>query len=138
MMLRRLFSTSSKAVEAVIAKNAPAAIGPYSAAVKANGFVFVSGQLPIVPSTGSFVHPTDVAQQADQCLKNLGEILVAGGSSYSKVVKATVYLVDMEDFAAVNEVYAKYFGDVKPARACFAVKELPKKARVEIECIAVA
>jgi reactive intermediate/imine deaminase len=137
MFARRLFSSASRPIEAVVCKNAPAAIGPYSAAVKANGFVFVSGQLPIVPETGAFIHPTDVAQQADQVLKNLGEILKAAGSSYSRVVKATVLLQDMEDFTTVNEVYAKYFGDVKPARATFAVKGLPKGAKVEIECVGV-
>lgn len=120
----------------VTCKEVSPAIGPYSSAVRAGGFLFVSGQLPTVPATGEFVHPTDVAQQADQCLKNMGAILASGGSSYSKVVKATVFLVDMADFGRVNEVYARYFSSWKPARACIAVRELPKGARVEIECVA--
>lgn len=114
---------------------APAAIGPYSQAIKANGLVFVSGQLPLDPATGAFPQG-GVAEQTKQSLKNLGAILKEAGSDYSKVVKTTVFLADMGDFAAMNEVYSSFFSMPFPARSAVAVKTLPKGALVEVECIA--
>ena len=114
---------------------APAAIGPYSQAVKANGFVFVSGQIPLDPATGQLVGG-DIREQARQSLRNIEQILAAAGSSMGRVVKATVFLREMNDYAAVNEVYAEFFGDAKPARAAVQVARLPKDAGVEIEVIA--
>jgi len=123
--------------EIISTENAPGAIGPYSQAIKANGMVFCSGQIPIDISTGEFVSD-DVAEQADQVLKNLGAVLEAAGSGFDLVVKTTVFLADMSDFAAMNEVYARYFSDNKPARATVQAAGLPKGARVEIDCIALA
>ncbi len=119
----------------VSTKLAPAAIGPYSQAVKTDGLVFVSGQLPIDPQTGAFPEG-GIAAQTAQSLKNLGSILAEAGSDYSKVIKTTVFLADMADFAAMNEVYSSFFNAPFPARSAIAVKELPKGALVEIECIA--
>ena len=115
-------------------KTAPGAIGPYSQAYEANGFVFTSGQLPVDPATGAM--PEGIAAQAEQSCKNVLAILEAAGSGAGKVVKTTCFLADIADFAAFNEVYAKYFTS-KPARSCFAVKDLPKAALCEIEAIAV-
>ena len=115
-------------------KNAPGAIGPYSQAYEANGFVFISGQLPVIPETGAI--PEGIAAQAEWSCRNVGAILAAAGSGFDKVVKTTCFLADIADFAAFNEVYAKYFTS-KPARSCFAVKDLPKGALCEIEAIAV-
>ena len=123
--------------ETVSTENAPGAIGPYSQAIKANGTVFCSGQIPIDPATGEFVSD-DVAEQTEQVLKNLGAVLEAAGSSFDHVVKTTVFLADMGDFAAMNEVYGRYFSDNKPARATVQAAGLPKNARVEIDCIALA
>lgn len=114
---------------------APAAIGPYSQAVRTDALVFVSGQLPIDPQTGAFPEGGIVAQTT-QSLKNLGSILKEAGSDYSKVIKTTVFLADMADFTAMNEVYSSFFNVPFPARSAVAVKELPKGALVEIECIA--
>ena len=114
--------------------NAPAAIGPYSQAYEACGLVITSGQLPVDPATGAM--PEGIAAQAEQSCRNVGAILEAAGSGYEKVVKTTCFLADMGDFAAFNEVYAKYFTS-KPARSCVAVKDLPKGALCEIEAIAV-
>ncbi|MGP1566230.1 MAG: RidA family protein [Candidatus Cryptobacteroides sp.] len=119
----------------VSTKSAPAAIGPYSQAVKTDGLVFVSGQLPIDPQTGAFPEG-GIAAQTAQSLKNLGSILAEAGSDYSKVIKTTVFLADMADFAAMNEVYSSFFNAPFPARSAIAVKALPKGALVEIECIA--
>ena len=119
----------------VSTKSAPAAIGPYSQAVKTDGLVFVSGQLPIDPQTGAFPEG-GIAAQTAQSLKNLGSILAEVGSDYSKVIKTTVFLADIADFAAMNEVYSSFFNAPFPARSAIAVKELPKGALVEIECIA--
>jgi len=117
-------------------KNAPGAIGPYSQGfVTANGLVITSGQLPVDPKTGAM--PDGIAAQTAQSCENVGAILKAAGSGFDKVVKTTCYLADIADFAAFNEVYAKYFTS-KPARSCFAVKALPKAALCEIECIAEA
>ena len=116
-------------------EKAPAAIGPYSQAVKAGNLLFVSGQLPIDPATGTFAGE-DIASQTRQSLRNIQAILEAAGYTLADVVKATVLLADMADFAAMNAVYAQFFTANCPARAAFAVKELPKAAKVEIEVIA--
>ena len=115
--------------------NAPAAIGPYSQAVKAGSMVFVSGQIPIDPATGAFAGE-DIVTQTRQSLTNVKNILEAAGYALTDVVKTTVLLADIADFAAMNEVYAQFFTENCPARACFAVKDLPKGALVEIEAIA--
>jgi 2-iminobutanoate/2-iminopropanoate deaminase len=122
--------------EIVSTENAPGAIGPYSQAVKAGNLVFVSGQIPIDPNTGEFV-AGDIPEQTSQVLKNLSAILEAAGASLNNVVKTTVFLADMNDFAAMNAVYAEFFNDNKPARATVEAARLPRDARVEIECIAV-
>jgi 2-iminobutanoate/2-iminopropanoate deaminase len=116
-------------------KSAPQAIGPYSQAVSANGFVFASGQIPIDPQTGEFV-AGGVPEQTEQVLRNLAAVLEAAGSSLDKVVKTTVFLADMTDFAAMNEVYARHFKSDPPARATVAAAGLPRGARVEIEAVA--
>lgn len=121
--------------EVVSTGAAPGAIGPYSQAIKVNGMVFCSGQIPIDPSTGQFASE-DVTGQTEQVLKNLSAVLEAAGSSLEQVVKTTVFLADMNDFAAMNEVYGKYFSTNKPARATVQAARLPRDARVEIECIA--
>jgi 2-iminobutanoate/2-iminopropanoate deaminase len=123
--------------EIVSTDKAPGAIGPYSQAVKAGGMVFCSGQIPIDPATGEFVSD-DVAEQTEQVLKNLGEVLAAAGSGFGSVVKTTIFLADMSDFATVNEIYGRYFTDNKPARATVQAARLPRDARVEIDCIALA
>ena len=115
--------------------NAPAAIGPYSQAVQAGNMLFVSGQIPIDPATGSFAGD-DIATQTRQVLTNLKNILEAAGYSCADVVKTTVLLADIGDFAAMNGVYAEFFPENSPARACFAVKDLPRAALVEIDAIA--
>ncbi len=114
---------------------APQAIGPYSQAVSANGFVFTSGQIAIDPATGE-VCGGGIAQQSEQVCKNLGEVLKAAGVSFENVVKTTCFLADINDFAAFNEVYAKFFTGC-PARSCVAVKDLPKGVLCEVEAIAV-
>ena len=116
-------------------KKAPAAIGPYSQAIAAGGLIFVSGQLPIDPATGSFPEG-GVEAQTRQSLTNIKAILEEAGSGLDKVVKTTVLLADMGDFAAMNGVYSEFFGNPYPARCAFAVKTLPKGALVEIECVA--
>ena len=113
--------------------NAPGAIGPYSQGFEVNGIVYTSGQIPADPATGAV--PEGIAAQAEQSCKNVGAILEAAGSSFEKVFKTTCFLADMGDFAAFNEVYAKYFTS-KPARSCVAVRELPKGVLCEIEAIA--
>ncbi len=113
---------------------APAAIGPYSQAVKTGNLLFCSGQLPIDPATGEM--PTDIKAQTRQSLSNVKAILEAAGTSMENVVKSTVFLADMSLFGPMNEVYAEFFGEPFPARCAFAVKELPKQALVEIEVIA--
>lgn len=115
--------------------NAPGAIGPYSQGYEANGFVFTSGQIPIIPATGE-IAIGGIAAQTEQSCKNVGAILEAAGCGFDKVIKTTCFLANMEDFAAFNEVYAKYFSS-KPARSCVAVKELPKGVLCEVEAIAV-
>lgn len=115
--------------------NAPAAIGPYSQAIAAGNTVYASGQIPIVPATGKLAEG-DISAQAEQAIKNVGEILKAAGASYADVVKTTCFLADMDDFAAFNSVYEKYFTG-RPARSCVAVKSLPKGALCEVEAVAV-
>jgi 2-iminobutanoate/2-iminopropanoate deaminase len=121
--------------QAVSTPSAPAAIGPYSQAVRAGSLVFVSGQIPIDPATGSLVGG-DIAAQTHRVFQNIGEILSAAGASFDQVVRTTVYLADMNDFAAMNEVYATYFSSPAPARATVQAARLPKDARVEIDVIA--
>ncbi|HRI02926.1 MAG TPA: RidA family protein [Pyrinomonadaceae bacterium] len=122
--------------EIVSTDNAPGAIGPYSQAIKAGGMVFCSGQIPIDPATGNFVSDV-VSEQTEQVLKNLSEVLKAAGTSLDDVVKTTVFLADMNDFAEMNEVYSQFFSDNKPARATVQAARLPRDAKVEIDCIAV-
>ena len=116
--------------------NAPAAIGPYSQAIEANGMVFVSGQLPVDPATGEFAEG-GIKELTRQSLTNMKNILAEAGLTMANVVKTTVFLADMADFVAMNEVYVSFFEGVAPARSAVAVKTLPKNALVEIECIAV-
>ena len=115
-------------------EKAPKAIGPYVQATEAHGNIFVSGQLGIDMSTGQL--GVDVVEQAKNSLRNMEQILLAAGSDKTKVLKCVIFLTDMNDFAAVNEVYAEFFGTEFPARSCVAVAALPKSAKVEIECIA--
>lgn len=117
-------------------EKAPAALGPYSQAIEANGMLFVSGQIPFVPETMTLVSD-DVKVQTRQSLENVKAIVEAAGYSMKDVVKAGVFIKDMNDFAAINEIYNEYLGDVKPARACVEVARLPKDVKVEIEVIAV-
>ncbi len=121
--------------EAVATRNAPQAIGPYSQAIKAGGMVFVSGQIPIDPENGSLVG-SGIAEQTERVLRNLAAILAAAGSGMGKVVKTTVFLKNMADFASMNEVYAKAFPAPPPARATVEVARLPKDVLVEIDVIA--
>jgi 2-iminobutanoate/2-iminopropanoate deaminase len=118
----------------VSTEKAPAAIGPYSQEVISGGMVFTSGQIAINPASGA-VEASDIVGQTEQVMKNLGEVLEAAGSSFEKAVKTTCFLADMGDFAAFNEIYAKYFV-TKPARSCVAAKTLPKNVLVEVEVIA--
>ncbi|MBK8978200.1 MAG: RidA family protein [Planctomycetes bacterium] len=124
-------------IRSVHSDAAPAAIGPYSQAIVHAGLVYCSGQIPLDPATGALVGG-DIDAQADRVLRNLTAVLRAAGSDLSRVLRTTIFLADMADFAAVNQVYARHFGDHRPARATVAVRELPKSARVEIDCIAVA
>jgi len=122
--------------EVISTKNAPQAIGPYSQAIKANGFIFCSGQVALDPINQQVI-AGDVTAQTDRVLRNLSEILEAAGSGLGKVVKSTVFLKNMSDFPAMNTVYASYFKDgATPARSTVAVAELPRKSLVEIECVA--
>lgn len=123
--------------EIIQTDQAPQAIGPYSQAVKANGFIFASGQIPTDPQTGVFV-AGGIAEQTEQVLKNLAAVLEAAGSGLDRVVKTTVFLIDMQEFAAMNEVYGKVFNERPPARATVEAARLPRDARVEIEAIALA
>ncbi len=121
--------------ERIFTPNAPEPIGPYSQAILAEGVLFCSGQIPIDPQTGELVDG-DVAAQAERALRNLEAVLKAAGKNFDDVVRTSLYLVDMADFAAVNAVYDRYFGSVKPARSTVAVAALPKGARIEIDCVA--
>ena len=122
-------------METIIAPKAPAALGPYSAAIKVGELIFTSGQIPADPATGELA-PGGIAQQTEQSLMNLSAVLEAAGSGLDQVIKTTCFLTDMADFAAFNAAYGKYFSDHKPARSTVAVKALPKGALVEIECVA--
>lgn len=113
---------------------APSAIGPYSQAIAFGNMLFTSGQIPINPATGN-IEATTIKEQTEQVMKNLGAVLTEAGTSFEKAIKTTCFLADISDFAAFNEVYAKYFTE-KPARSCVAVKDLPKGALVEVEVIA--
>jgi 2-iminobutanoate/2-iminopropanoate deaminase len=121
--------------EAVKTENAPKAIGPYQQAIKANGFIYTAGQIPIDPKTANLVEG-DISTQTRQVLENLKAVLEAGGSALDRVVKATVFLKNMADFTAMNEVYAQYLGSAKPARSTVAVAELPRGALIEIDLVA--
>ena len=121
--------------ESVQTDNAPKAIGPYEQAIKANGFIYTAGQIPIDPKTGNFVEG-GVTAQTRQVLENLKAVLEAGGSALDRVIKATVFLKNMADFAAMNEVYTQYLGNAKPARSTVAVAELPRGALIEIDLVA--
>ena len=121
-------------MKVISTKKAPAAIGPYCQAIVANGMLFTSGQIPVVPATGE-VAGSDIQAQAEQVMKNLAAVLEEAGTSFDKVVKTTCFLADMNDFAAFNGIYEKYFVG-KPARSCVAVKQLPKSLLVEVELVA--
>ena len=119
----------------IATENAPKAVGPYSQAVEVNGTVYISGQIPVVPADGSI--PESIELQTRQSLKNIGAILEKSGLTYSNVVKTTVLLADIADFASMNAVYSEFFTEEKPARACYQVAALPMGVKVEIEAIAV-
>lgn len=123
--------------EIIQTEHAPHAIGPYSQAIKANGLVFASGQIPADPQTGQFVSG-GIQEQTEQVLKNLAAVLEAAGSSLDRIVKTTVFLADMNEFSAMNEIYGKFFSENPPARATVEAARLPRDARVEIEAIALA
>ena len=122
--------------QAISAPDAPKAIGPYTPAIKAGDMLFLSGQIPIDPSTGNVIDG-DIAAQTDQVMLNIGTLLQAAGTDFSHVVRTTVYLADMNEFAQMNEVYARYVVDPPPARSTVQVARLPRDARVEIDVIAV-
>ncbi len=123
--------------EIIETKNAPAPIGPYSQAVRANGFIFISGQIPILPETGTVLQG-DVAEQTRQVMRNLAAILQAAGKDLHDVVRTTIYLTNLEDFPRLNEAYAEFLGEARPARATVQVARLPKDVLVEIEAVALA
>ena len=118
-------------------KSAPSAVGPYSQAVSAGGFLFVSGQIPLDPATGRMVEG-DIAAQTQRVMNNVGAVLKAAGLGFEELLKTTIYLADMADFAAVNEVYGRCFPSEPPARACIQIAALPKGARIEIDAVAMA
>jgi len=120
----------------IATEDAPRAIGPYSQAVRAGNFVFASGQIPIDPATGEFV-PGGIAEQTEQVLKNLTALFAAAGVGLNQIVKTTVFLADMNDFIAMNEVYGRFFSEAPPARSTVQAARLPRDAKVEIEAIAV-
>ena len=120
----------------IATNEAPQAIGPYSQAVEANGLIYTSGQIALMPDGTMEIN--DIEHQTKQVMKNLYYVLQEAGAEFRDVIKTTIYLADMNDFEKVNEIYAHYFGDHKPARSTIAVKTLPKNALVEIECIAIA
>ena len=124
-------------IQTVSTEKAPKALGPYSQALRAGGFIWCSGQIPINPATNS-IEATTIEDQTRQSITNLKNVLEAAGSSLANVVKTTVFIKDMNDFAALNGVYAEMFGDTKPARSCVEVARLPKDVKVEIECVAAA
>ena len=133
-MIRTLFIKRNDMKKVIATENAPKAVGPYSQAIEVNGTLYISGQIPVNPADGQV--QTEITAAAHQSLKNIGAILAEAGLTMDNVVKTTVFLADMADFAEMNEVYASFFEGVCPARSAVAVKTLPKEARVEIECIA--
>ena len=120
--------------QVISTENAPAAIGPYSQAIEVNGMVFTSGQIPVDPATGKIAET--VEEQAEQALKNVSEVLAAAGTDMEHVIKTTVFIKEMNDFAKINEIYAKFFTGAFPARSCVEVARLPKDVLLEIEAIA--
>ena len=124
-------------MDAIQTDQAPLAIGPYSQAITANGFLFLSGQIPLVPETMQVIEG-DVRAQTERVFENIHAVLTAAGSSLAQVVKTTVFLADMNDFTAMNEIYARYFGAHRPARSTIQAARLPRDVRVEIEVIALA
>jgi 2-iminobutanoate/2-iminopropanoate deaminase len=134
MTKNEVFATVKEIIQT---EHAPHAIGPYSQAIKTNGLIFASGQIPTDPQTGQFV-PGGIGEQTEQVLKNLAAVLEAAGSGLNRVLKTTVFLADMGEFAAMNEVYAKFFKEEPPARATVEAARLPRDARVEIDAIALA
>lgn len=138
MMLQNVYAYTEVDMERniIFTEDAPAAVGPYSQAVSTGGLIFCSGQIPIDPATGAFVEG-GVQEQAKQCLDNLSAVLKAAGGSLETAVKVQIYLTDMGDFGAVNEIYADYFTEEPPARACVEVSALPKGALVEIEAVGI-
>ena len=124
-------------IETIATESAPKALGPYSQALKTGGFIFCSGQIPINPATNS-IEASTIEDQTRQAISNLKNVLEKAGSSLSKVVKTRVFIKDMNDFAALNGVYAEMFGDTKPARSCVQAARLPKDVKIEIEAIAQA
>ncbi len=123
-------------LRAISSPNAPKAIGPYSPAVRTGQLVFLSGQIPLDPVAGTIVG-TDITEQTEQVFRNIAALLEAAGASFAHVVRTTVFLTDLQDFAAMNAVYARYFGDAPPARSTVQVSRLPRDVRVEIDAIAV-
>jgi 2-iminobutanoate/2-iminopropanoate deaminase len=123
--------------EIIETKAAPSPIGPYSQAICANGFIFISGQIPVKPETGLVVE-ANIEAQTHQVMKNLSAILDAAGSGFSRVIKTTVFLANLDDFSAFNQIYGEYLGEAKPARATIQVARLPKEVLLEIEAIALA
>jgi 2-iminobutanoate/2-iminopropanoate deaminase len=121
--------------EVIATKNAPAAIGPYSQAITANGFLFTAGQIPLDPATGKLVEG-DVTAQTERVMENLAAVLAEAGSSFEQVVKTTCFLANLDDFAAFNAVYARYFTAAPPARSTVQAARLPAGAQVEVECVA--
>lgn len=132
---RQNLLTTEKMKKVIASAQAPAAVGPYSQAIEANGTLYISGQLPIDPATGQM--PESVEAQTEQSLKNTGAILSEAGYGYEDVVKSTVLLADMNDFAAMNAVYARFYTEQMPARVCYQVAKLPMGAKVEIDTVAV-
>jgi 2-iminobutanoate/2-iminopropanoate deaminase len=128
---------SAQVKERIQTDNAPQAIGPYSQAIKANGFIFASGQIPLDPATMQIVEG-GIREQTERVMRNLAAVLEAAGSRLDRAVKTTVFLADMNEFAAMNEVYGSFFGDLPPARSTVEVKRLPRDVRVEIDVIALA
>ncbi|EXX78597.1 uncharacterized protein OCT59_018827 [Rhizophagus irregularis] len=134
-LIRHYTRNMSSQFQTVNTTKAPSAIGPYSQAIIANGFVYASGQIPVVPETGNIISD-DVKEQTKQVIKNLTNVLEAANSSLSQVVKTTVFIKDMNDFSSVNEIYGECFGSSRPARACVEVSRLPKDVKVEIDAVA--
>ncbi len=124
--------------EIIATPNAPKALGPYSQAVSANGFIFTAGQVAVDPATNQVIPTADVASQTDRVFQNLAAVLAAAGSDLSRAVKVTVFLADMNDFAAMNEVYARYFPAAPPARSTVEVRRLPRDVKVEVDVVALA